>query len=184
MSSFSLLVKTNLSSNEKLSDTIGGKKHVLLASTIGILESILIYNIYHRWQHLMLPRRISFPSTQQRSCQVLCPFLSSALYIQSPQDQIRPSPAGAMVREKTAHKCYQPEKQNVTFLPGPHFAFSWDRTVTALGKRGWHFLNHLPALSKSLPGSSANGSGSQLGEHSIPKPHTWRPSRASWSTHR
>lgn len=66
----------------KLFNTTSGKKDVLLASTIYILESILTYSIYHTWQYLMSLRHISFLSIQQRSCQVLCHFLLSALYIQ------------------------------------------------------------------------------------------------------
>lgn len=54
--------------------------------------------------------------------------------------------------------------------------------VTGLGKRGWHFLNHLPATSKSLSGPSANRSGIQPGEHCIPKLQAQRLSGATCST--
>lgn len=60
------------------------------------------------------------------------------------------------------------QKIECHFCPRATLNFILGQVVTALGKKEWHLCNHLTVTSKTLPGSSGNGS--LLQEHSIPRP--------------
>lgn len=152
----------------KLFNTTSGKKDVLLASTTYILEPILTYSIYHTWQYLMSLRHISFLSIQQRSCQVLCHFLPSALYVQestSPNralffffsDLPQPWPATLVLwREERLHTNASNPKTSVTsvlghVLPclGIGWSQVWGREDGTFSTISWLRQSHFLALQQT-----------------------------------
>lgn len=157
-----------------------------------MLESILIYSIYCCWPHLTASRQISFSCEQQRSCQMLCLFLFSPLYIhriqnsQSNSFSAHPQPLPSMLvlnREERLNTNPYNAKRRVSVLSQGHILPCLRRKCSWLWGGEDSNFNNLPAVFMSLAGFASNRSGNQLGGLSVPKPQTQLSSGRMWVHH-